>query len=200
MSLAGFAFAASPGRHLAVLGPSERGAHLLDAAARSLAAAHRPGSVEFVLAPFVAATDGSPRRWHSRCAAPGTRRARSTAAGLKELVADPDLADTYVIGFGLDTGPSIGLAPLLREVRPAASTCWAGWRGLRRFGEDTGGGSARDEVAGLVLLNVPAADAALLLDDAELDWQPRPDRALLHDRHTGRTSLIVPFVHSGRSG
>ena len=32
-----------------------------------------------------------------------------------------------------------------------------------------------------------------------LDWQPRPNRALLHDRHANRTEVIVPFVHSGQS-
>jgi hypothetical protein len=50
-----------------------------------------------------------------------------------------------------------------------------------------------------VLLNVPAADAGMLLGDISLEWQPRPNRALLHDRHANRTSVIVPFIHSGRS-
>jgi hypothetical protein len=73
------------------------------------------------------------------------------------------------------------------------------WRGLRRFSEDTGGSLAREDVAGLVLLNVPSADAGLLLGEVSLEWQPRPNRALLHDRHANRTEVIVPFIHSGRS-
>jgi len=39
----------------------------------------------------------------------------------------------------------------------------------------------------------------LLLGEVNLEWQPRPNRALLHDRHANRTEVIVPFVHSGRS-
>ena len=38
------------------------------------------------------------------------------------------------------------------------------------------------------------------LGDVSVEWQPRPNRALLHDRHTNRTEVIVPFVHSGRTG
>jgi hypothetical protein len=45
-----------------------------------------------------------------------------------------------------------------------------------------------------VLLNVPATDAAIFLGELDLDWQPRPNRALFHDRHTARTEVIVPFA------
>jgi hypothetical protein len=70
------------------------------------------------------------------------------------------------------------------------------WRGLRRFGEDTGGSAGRDDVAGIVLLNVPSTDAALFLGEADLDWHPGPHRALLHDRHVSRTEVIVPFARA----
>jgi hypothetical protein len=121
------------------------------------------------------------------------------AVGLKELATEPGLADTYLLGFGLDVGQSAGLGPLLRDGPARGVHLVAWWRGLRRFAEDTGGSLNREDVAGLVLLNVPATDAAMLLGDVSLEWQPRPNRALLHDRHRGRTELIVPFVHSGRS-
>ena len=34
------------------------------------------------------------------------------------------------------------------------------------------------------------------LSGQPVDWQPRPNRALLHDRHAGRTVVIVPFGQS----
>jgi hypothetical protein len=52
-------------------------------------------------------------------------------------------------------------------------------------------------VAGLVFLNTPASDVALLVS-GQLDWRPRPNRALLHDRHADRTTVIVPFVRPER--
>src|SRR4051812_6053686 len=72
------------------------------------------------------------------------------------------------------------------------------WGGQRRFGEDTGGSAAREDVAGLVLLDLPATDAALLTGEASLDWQPRPNRALRFDRHTARADVFVPFADPGR--
>ncbi len=187
LSLAAFPLDASPGRHVAVLGPSELGADILDGAARSLAAQHDPGTVHFVLTggvaaarPIVAALETALRE-----------RGHKVLASLDEV---PD--DSYVFGFGAD---GHDLRALLRDGPDRGVHVFGWWRGLRRFGEDTGGSAAREDVAGLVLLNVPATDAALLLGDATLDWQPRPNRALLHDRHAARTNVIVPFVHSGRS-
>src|SRR5206468_3704233 len=72
------------------------------------------------------------------------------------------------------------------------------WRGVKRFAEDVGGGSGREDVACLVALNVAANDLGSLVGDHSLDWQPRPNRALLLDRHEQRTALIVPFVRPGR--
>ena len=70
------------------------------------------------------------------------------------------------------------------------------WRGLRRFTEETGGSAGREDVAGLVFLNVPQQDVGLMLG-RQADWQPRANRALLHDRHADRTTVIVPFVRQG---
>jgi hypothetical protein len=67
------------------------------------------------------------------------------------------------------------------------------WRGLRRFGEETGGSTGREDVAGLLFLNVPQADVQLMLNRT-IDWHPRPNRALLHDRHADRTVTVVPFL------
>ncbi len=184
LSLAAFPVDASPGRHLAVIGPSEHGADILDAAARSLAAQVEPCTVHFGLScsvpavqPIVAALETALRD-----------------RGHKVLTTEEIPDDTYVFAFGAD---GTGLQALLRNDRGVHVFGW--WRGLRRFSEDTGGSSAREDVAGVVLLNVAPTDATLLIGDVSLEWQPRPNRALLHDRHTNHTEVIVPFVHSGQS-
>ena len=118
--------------------------------------------------------------------------------GHKVLAAGDELPDdTYLFAFGADGTVVRGM---LRDGPARGVHLFGWWRGLRRFSEDTGGSLAREDVAGLLLLNVPAADAGLLLGDVSVEWQPRPNRALLHDRHTNRTEVIVPFVHSGRTG
>jgi hypothetical protein len=187
LSLAAFPLDASPGRHLAVLGPSELGADLLDAAARSLAAQREPGTVHFGLTGNVASIQPLVAALESALRAQGHKV-------LTDLDEMPD--DTYLFVFGADGS---GIQSMLRTGPDRGVHVFGWWRGLRRFGEDTGGSMAREDVAGLILLNVPATDAGLLLGDISLEWQPRPNRALLHDRHTGRTDVIVPFVHSGRS-
>jgi hypothetical protein len=190
LSLAEFPLDGTPGRHLAVLGPSELAADLLDAAARSLAAAHRPGSAHFVIAPLVAAVEPVTSRLAADLAAAGHPVTVDTAPRCPER-------DGYLFGFGLDSAPGdagTDLRDVLREGPARRVHVFGWWRGLRRFAEDTGD---PENVDGIVLLNVPAADAAVLLGDPGLGWQPRPNRALLHDRDTGRTEVIVPFTRSG---
>jgi hypothetical protein len=187
LSLAGFPLDSRPGRHLAVLGPGGVGADILDAAARSLAAQREPGTVHFVLSggaataqPIVSALDAALRE-----------------QGHKVLSAGDELPDdTYVFAFGADGTVVRGML----DDGPARGVHLFGWwRGLHRFAEDTGESPDRSAIAGLVLVNVPAADAAALIGDPGLDWQPRPDRVLLHDRHAGRTRVVIPFVHSGQT-
>jgi hypothetical protein len=199
LSLAGFAFDSRPGRHLAVLGPSEVGADLIDIATRSLAVQHRAGSVNFVIAPFRAARATLAYQLDQSLRAAGHRSLVVDPAGFKEVIADTALRDTYIIGFGLDSAPSSGLGSLLRG-GPARQVHLLGWwRGLRQFTEANGSAAPRDHIAGLVILNVPGAQTAELLADPELGWHARPNRALLHDRRSGRTDLILPFVPSGQS-
>jgi len=187
-----FPLDATPGRHVAVIGPSEAGADLLDAATRSLAAQHAPGTVRFLIAPLVAAADDIGAALAADLTAMGHRTELVDIAGLRgeiESIGD----DTYVIGFGMD-GVGADLRRLLRDGPASRSHLIGWWRGLRRFSEDTGGSAGRDDVAGIVLLNVPATDAALFLGESDLDWRPGPNRALLHDRHISRTEVIVPFA------
>lgn len=193
-----FPFDTTPGRHIGVIGPSEMGADLLDAAARSLAAQHAPGTVRFVIAPLVAAADEVGAALATDLAETGHRVEVVDLANLRVTIENRSTRDTYIVVFGID-GVGVDMRWLLRE-GPAGHAHLVGWwRGLRRFGEDTGGPTGREDVAGVVLLNVPAADAAIFLGDADLDWQPRANRALMHDRHTSRTEMIVPYVRRSRS-
>jgi DNA segregation ATPase FtsK/SpoIIIE, S-DNA-T family len=192
-----FAFDPAPGRHVAVIGPSEVGADLLDAAARSLAAQHAIGAVRFVVAPVVAAADEVGTLLAADLAQAGHVVESADADRLRATLADQSMRDTYVIGFGMD-GVGDNLRWLLRD-GPMANVHLIGWwRSLRRFGEDAGGSDGPDNVAGLVLLNVPAAEVAMFLDQPDLDWQPRANRALAHDRHASLTQVIVPYVRRGR--
>ncbi len=117
-----------------------------------------------------------------------------TAAGLAaELTVD---RPSYLVVFGLDAA-SPGTLPALRKVlregpgQGVHLLSW--WRGLRRFTEETGGSAGREDVAGLLFLNVPQQDVSLMLG-RHVDWHPRDNRALLHDRHADRSVVLVPFV------
>ncbi|WP_213455005.1 FtsK/SpoIIIE domain-containing protein [Rhizomonospora bruguierae] len=192
LNTAAFPLDTSPGRHLAILGPSPLGADLLDAAARGLAAQHDPGTTRFVIASLVDAGDTVAARLAEDVGREHETRLVDAAGMVEALAADHP---GYLIVFGMDAGgrlPGERLRALLREGPSRGVHLLAWWRGPRRFTEEVGG-SAREDVAGLVLLNVPATDAALLLG-APVDWRPRPNRALLHDRHADRTAVFVPFV------
>jgi hypothetical protein len=102
----------------------------------------------------------------------------------------------YRVVFGMDAaapGTLPGLREVLREGPARGVHLLTWWRGLRRFAEETGGGAGRDDVAGLVFLNVPQQDVSQMVG-SQVDWQPRENRALLHDRQTGESVALVPFV------
>ncbi|GIF65134.1 cell division protein FtsK [Asanoa ishikariensis] len=196
LSTAAFPLDTAPGRHLAVIGPSAAGAGVLDAAARSVAAHHPPRTARFVIASLVAEGDDV-----------AADLARDLAERQEvEMVTAAELADTltidrpgYMVVFGMDAMAGGALPPdrlrlVLRTGPGRGVHLLSWWRGLRRFTDEVGP-AAREDVAGLVFLNVPGADVSLLLN-RPVDWQPRDNRALLHDRHTDRTSVIVPFVRS----
>ncbi|GGL03369.1 FtsK/SpoIIIE domain-containing protein [Mangrovihabitans endophyticus] len=193
LSTASFALDGSPGRHLAIFGSQGLGAELLEAAARSVAAFHAPRTARFVIASLVAEGDA-------------LAESLADEIGLRQEVAVVDVAGLaaemdparpgYRVVFGMDAA-SRGTLPGLRSLlvdgpgRGAHLLSW--WRGLRRFAEETGGSSGREDVAGLVFLNVPAQDVSMMLG-RPVDWTPRPNRALLHDRQADRTVRFVPFV------
>ncbi|TDC80296.1 cell division protein FtsK [Micromonospora sp. KC606] len=215
-SPARFALDATPGRHLAVVGTSATGAHVLRAAALGVARQHAPGEAEFVLAPLVEAADALAEETIAGIKAAGHPVTVVDATELRRrvgaLAADPGPRDrTYLVVFGMDaaagalgrTDPGTfrcghdDLRTLLRQGPGQGTHLLGWWRGLRRLGDDLGGSQNRDDVACLVALNVPAADLGLFLGVTDLAYTPRPDRALLVDRHAQRTALIVPFVRPG---
>jgi len=71
------------------------------------------------------------------------------------------------------------------------------WRGARRFADDIGGTTGLEDVACIVALNVTGTELNSLMGDYKIEWQARPNRALLIDRHDDKAQLIVPFVRPG---
>ncbi|WP_245922722.1 FtsK/SpoIIIE domain-containing protein [Paractinoplanes atraurantiacus] len=187
LSTAAFPFDASPGRHLAVFGTQAAGSEVLDAAARSVAACHQPRTTRFVIASLVAEGD---RLAEALAAEIGHRQevVRVDAAGLAAEL-DPSRPG-YRVVFGMDATPHNGLPGLrglLRDGPGQGAHLLSWWRDPRRLAEEA------DEIAGLLFLNVPAAEVAAMVG-RPLEWQPRPNRALLHDRHADRTVTLVPFL------
>ena len=193
LSTAAFPLDSSPGRHLAIFGSSASGSEVLDAAARSVAAFHPPRTTRFVISSLVAEGD---RLAETLVAEIGQRQDVSLvdAAGLATAM---DLENpAYLVVFGMDAaspGSLPGLRRLLREGPGHGVHLLSWWRGMRRFSEETGGSAGREDVAGLLFLNCPQSDVALMLG-RPVDWHPRPNRALLHDRHADRTVTVVPFL------
>ncbi|WP_305787464.1 FtsK/SpoIIIE domain-containing protein [Symbioplanes lichenis] len=193
LSTAAFPLDASPGRHLAVFGSQPRGAEVLAAAARSVAAFHPPRTARFILSSLVAEGDELVKELAAEIA----HRQEVIVADAAALPAELDPAEPgYRVVFGLDAaapGTTPKLRALLREGPARGAHLLSWWRGLRRFSEETGGSTGREDVAGLVFLNVPGQEVALMLG-RQLDWQPRDNRALFHDRHADRTVTVVPFA------
>jgi hypothetical protein len=193
LSTAAFPLDASPGRHLAIFGSLATGAEVLDAAARSVAAFLPLGTARFVIASLVAEGDELAKELAVEI---GHRQevAVVDAAGLADEL---DLERPgYRVVFGMDAmapGALPGLRTLLREGPGRGVHLLSWWRGCRRFTEEIGGSAGHEDVAGLLFLNVPQQDVALLLGRSP-DWQPRANRALLHDRHADRSVSLVPFV------
>ena len=193
LSTAAFPLDASPGRHLAIFGSQAVGAQVLEAAARSVAAFHSPRTARFVISSLVAEGDELAKD----LAVEIGHRQEVVSVDARGLAAELTIDQPgYVVVFGMDAvapGTLTTLRKVLREGPSRGVHLLSWWRGLRRFSEETGGSAGREDVAGLVFLNVPGQDVSLMLGKP-LDWQPRENRALLHDRHSDRTVTIVPFV------
>ena len=189
LSTAAFPLDTSPGSHLAILGSHAAGSEVLDAATRSVAACHPPRTARFVICSLVAEGD----RLAEALAAEIAHRQEVVlvdAGGLNAEL-DPDVPG-YRVVFGMDAavpGGLPGLRGLLRDGPARGAHLLSWWRDPRRFSDET------EDVAGLVFLNVPGPEVAALIG-RPVDWQPRPNRALLRDR-AGRTVTVVPFLDPG---
>ena len=193
LSTAAFPLDSSPGRHLAIFGSQASGSEVLDAAARSVAAFHAPRTARFVIASLVAEGDELARALAAEIA----HRQEVVTVDAAGLAAELDIdRPGYRVVFGMDAaspGSLPGLRQLLRDGPGRGVHLLSWWRGLRRLSEETGGSAGREDVAGQLFLNVPQSDVQLMLG-RPVDWQPRPNRALLHDRHADRTVTVVPFL------
>jgi DNA segregation ATPase FtsK/SpoIIIE, S-DNA-T family len=213
---AGFTLDAAPGRHVAVLGPSVVGADILHAAAVSLARQHEPGTVTFVVASLIAAADAAADETADKIGAANHLVEFVDASGLlgylKGLSATIDAAGpTYVVLFGADAASGLlarsdpttfktgrdDLRNLLRMGPSRGVHVLGWWRGARRFADDVGAATGMEDVACLVVLNVAGNELSGLIGDYKVEWQARPNRALLIDRHDDKAQLIVPFVRPG---
>ena len=154
---AGFTLDASPGRHVAVLGPSVVGADILHAAAVSLARQHAPGSATFVVASLIAAADAAadetvghgPGRQPPRRDRRRVRAARLPAGPVRTL---DTAGSTYVFLFGADAASGMlaqsdpatfhtgrdDLRNILRNGPARGVHVLGWWRGARRFADDIG--------------------------------------------------------------
>ena len=194
-----------PGRNFAVVGTDPTGADVLHAAMVSLGRQHRPGDARFVLAPLIGPAAKVTDEVAAELSALGHDTGLVTAGELGELVSElaeapqPD-HPVYLAVFGGDAaGPVWGptgqrnFQQLLRH-GPAKGVHLLGWwRGMRRFIEDIGGSTNREDIAGLMLLNVTGIEVASFVGDGSLAYQPRANRALVMDRHSNSLRLCVPF-------
>jgi S-DNA-T family DNA segregation ATPase FtsK/SpoIIIE len=213
---AGFVMGRVPGRHIAVLGTAPAGADILHAAALSLARQHQPGTARFVIldpaavaARLVAALIAELTVLQHDVAELDAGYLQSELASLT----GPQEKLTYVVAFGMDVAVSMltergpngrtGLDDLRKVLRhgPLSNVhliSW--WQGSRRFLEAIGGSAGREDVACLVIMNIPGPDAAALLGDYTQSWHPREDRCLLLDQHDQRRLLVVPFARPDGHG
>ncbi|WKU06047.1 FtsK/SpoIIIE domain-containing protein [Micromonospora sp. HUAS LYJ1] len=206
----------APGRNLAVLGTRvDEACAVLDAAARSLARQHRPGTARFSIACLDPDADPAARALYEDLADDAAWYDEETVA---ELMAETAAALTrpgtpgtphYLLLFAVDaaagalaTGSpaATGLDRLRRILHdgPERRThVLAWWRGVARMRADLGGPAARtDQIGAWVALDVQGGElgSALYPGSGGPDWYPRPWRGLFFDRAVHRTGqVIIPY-------
>jgi hypothetical protein len=186
LSTVAFPLDASPGRHLAIFGSQASASEVLDAAARSVAAFHQPRTARFVIASLVAEGD----RLAEALATEIGHRQEVVRVDRAGLAAELDAAHPgYRVVFGMDAMAPESLSAFLREGPARGAHLLSWWPDPREF-------THGDHVAGLLFLNVPPAEIAATIGEP-VEWQPRPNRALLHDRQSGRSVTLVPFLDPG---
>jgi len=218
LSTAVFPLDSSPGKNFAVLGTSLVGADVLKSIAIGLSRQHDPGTATFYLANLVSTTEDEVDELAERLRDAGqvaeVLELNEYQACLQQLNQSPAGArgeGTYVFSFGADAASSslkqkakgvvrTGLdefRTLLRDGPAKGIHFFGWWRGVRRLGDDLGPHS-KEDISGILALNVRGNEVGLLIGQSNLHWNPRHNRALLIDRQEDTTELIVPFVTSGR--
>ncbi|MER7459185.1 FtsK/SpoIIIE domain-containing protein [Micromonospora sp. NPDC126480] len=205
----------APGRNLAVLGTRvDEACAVLDAAARSLARQHRPGTARFSIACLDPDADPAARALYEDLADDAawydeesvTELMAETAAGLG---APGSGSPHYLLLFAVDAaagalttrvGGRTGLEQLRRVLHdgPERRThVLAWWRGVARMRADLGGPAARtDQIGAWVALDTHGGElgSSLYPGTGGPDWYPRPWRGLFFDRAVHRTGqTIIPY-------
>ncbi|GGM40605.1 cell division protein FtsK [Micromonospora sonchi] len=206
----------APGRNLAVLGTRvDEACAVLDAAARSLARQHRPGSARFSIACLDPDADPAARALYEELADDAAWYDEESVTELMAETADglggPGATGTphYLLLFAVDAaagalaarvGRASGLEHLRRILHdgPERRThVLAWWRGVARMRADLGGAGARtDQIGAWVALDIHGGElsGALYPGTSGPDWYPRPWRGLFFDRAVHRTGqTIIPY-------
>ncbi|WP_410809388.1 FtsK/SpoIIIE domain-containing protein [Micromonospora sp. 067-2] len=203
----------APGRNLAVLGTRvDEACAVLDAAARSLARQHPPGTARFSIACLDADADPVARALYDDLADDAAWYDEETVGELMAETADGlgGLGEPhYLLLFAVDAaagalaaraGRRTGLEQLrriLHEGPERRTHVLAWWRGVARMRADLGGPAARtDQIGAWVALDAHGGElgASLYPGTGGPDWYPRPWRGLFFDRAVHRTGqVVIPY-------
>ncbi|MFF5180397.1 FtsK/SpoIIIE domain-containing protein [Micromonospora sp. NPDC000316] len=203
----------APGRNLAVLGTRvDEACAVLDAAARSLARQHPPGTARFSIACLDPDADAVARALYDDLADDAAWYDEETVGELMAETADgltgPG-SPHYLLLFAVDAAAGAlatraarrtGLEHLRRILHdgPERRThVLAWWRGVARMRADLGGPGARtDQIGAWVALDAHGDElgSSLYPGTGGPDWYPRPWRGLFFDRAVHRTGqVIIPY-------
>ncbi|WP_406065316.1 FtsK/SpoIIIE domain-containing protein [Micromonospora sp. NBC_00860] len=203
----------APGRNLAVLGTRvDEACAVLDAAARSLARQHPPGTARFSIACLDPDADPIARALYDDLADDAAWYDEETVGELMAETADGlsgPAGPHYLLLFAVDAaagalaarvGRRTGLEQLRRIMHdgPERRThVLAWWRGVARMRADLGGPGARtDQIGAWVALDAHGDElgSSLYPGTGGPDWYPRPWRGLFFDRAVHRTGqVIIPY-------
>jgi hypothetical protein len=191
---------------------------VLDAAARSLARQHRPGTARFSLACLDPDADPAARELYADLPDAAWYDEETIDELMAETAAGLDRPGTpvtphYLLLYAVDAaagrlaaraGGRTGLEQLRRILHdgPERRThVLAWWRGVARMRADLGGPAARtDQIGAWVALDVQGAElgSSLYPGTGGPDWYPRPWRGLFFDRAVHRTGQVIIPYGAGR--
>ncbi|MFI6263330.1 FtsK/SpoIIIE domain-containing protein [Micromonospora sp. NPDC051006] len=203
----------APGRNLAVLGTRvDEACAVLDAAARSLARQHRPGTARFSIACLDPDADPVARALYEDLADDAAWYDEETVPELMVETAEGLTASShphYLLLFAVDAAAGSLAAPagrrsgleqlrrILHDGPERRTHVLAWWRGVARMRADLGGPAARtDQIGAWVALDAHGGElgSSLYPGTGGPDWYPRPWRGLFFDRAVHRTGqVIIPY-------